>query len=841
MTKRKNPVRAAASGDKYDATNIRVLGGIEAVRKRPAMYVGDTGARGLHQLVEEVVANAVDEAMAGQCTAIEIVLRADGSCTVSDNGRGIPVDIHKDTGKSALEVVMTMLHAGGKFDQQSYKVSGGLHGVGVSCVNALSAWLTAEVRRDEQVYFQEYAQGVPVTPLERRGKSTTCGTRITFKPDPEIFGTVSLSYEMISSRARELAFLNKGLRISVMDERTDRSEEFHFEGGLEAFVEYLSRDKNVIHRDVIYLQKRYQAYFVEIALQYNDGYSETVLSFANNINTHEGGTHVSGFRAALTRTLNQHGRTSGALKDGIQLSGEDYREGLTAVVSIKLPEPQFEGQTKTKLGNREAQSVVEQLTNHLLGTYCEEHPATTRAICSKAGEAARAREAARRARDLARRKGGLTITDLPGKLADCSSREVESAELFLVEGISAGGTAKQGRDRMFQAILPLRGVVLNVEKTTLDKVLANEEIRTLVSALGTGIGSEEFNPAKIRYGKVVIMTDADIDGAHIRTLLLTFFFRQMPALIEQGRIYIAQPPLFKVKRKKQEEYIFDERQLHDRLLKLGLDGARLVVNWGRGKKTDLGTDDLQTLLSLCERMEAHAMVLKRRGLAMDGYLQLRRNGAFPLYAVHTAEETHYLYSDEELQSFLAEEQRRKGEVEILEETGRTRKTEAEAADSAVRPPSEADTSPAAAPDKAQAVQIVEIHESREMRKTLERLEGLGFTREDFLRNRRAKTPVYNLINNSDMIKAYSLSEILSAVRKLGRKGVEIQRYKGLGEMNAEELAETTMNPATRTLLRVSIQDAGEADHIFTLLAGKEVAARRKYIEDHAHEVRNLDV
>ena len=608
----------AASGESYDAGNIRVLRDIEAVRQRPAMYIGDTAARGLHHLVEEVVANSVDEALAGRCKNIDITLRADGSCSVADDGSGIPVDIHKPTGKPALEVVMTMLHAGGKFDHQTYKVSGGLHGVGVTCVNALSEWLTAEVRREGAVYFQEYARGAPVTGVERRGITKTRGTRVTFKPDPQIFNGEKWNYDLIAARARELAFLNSGVRISLADERTDRRESFYYEGGLRAFIEHLNRDKPVIHPEIIYLQRQEGAYFVEIALQYNDGYSETMLSFANTVNTHEGGTHLSGFRAALTRTFNQYGKTLGVLKEGEQLTGDDYREGLTAVISLKLPDPQFEGQTKTRLGNREIQGIVEQLTNDLLGTYCEEHPRTAKAICSKAGEAARAREAARQARELVRRKGALSGSDLPGKLADCSSRDAETTELFLVEGISAGGTAKQGRDRTFQAILPLRGVVINVEKTTLDKVLANEEIRTLISALGTGIGSEEFDITQIRYNKVIIMTDADVDGAHIRTLLLTFLFRQMPALIDEGHIFVAQPPLYKVRRKGREQYIYDDRHLQAWLQELGLEGTLLVIRWAADRKTELREGDLKKLLSVCERMESHQSVIARRGVKFAG-------------------------------------------------------------------------------------------------------------------------------------------------------------------------------------------------------------------------------
>ncbi|MGO8703908.1 MAG: DNA topoisomerase (ATP-hydrolyzing) subunit B [Candidatus Brocadiia bacterium] len=823
------PAGEAAAAESYDAGKIRVLGDIQAVRQRPAMYIGDTGARGLHHLVEEVVANSIDEALAGRCKNIEIALRADGSCSVTDDGSGIPVDIHAATGKPALEVVMTMLHAGGKFDHDTYKVSGGLHGVGVTCVNALSEWLTAEIRRDGGVYFQEYARGVPVTGVERRGITKTRGTRITFKPDPEIFADEKLLYETILARARELAFLNSGVRLTVADERTDRREVFLYEGGLRAFVEHLNRDKPVIHPEIISLSREEGAYAVEIALQYNDGYSETVLSFVNTVNTHEGGTHLSGFRAALTRTFNQYGKSLGALKEGEQLSGEDYREGLTAVISLKLPDPQFEGQTKTRLGNREVQGVVEQMTNELLGTYCEENPKTAKAICSKAGEAARAREAARQARELVRRKGALAGADLPGKLADCSSRDRETTEIFLVEGISAGGTAKQGRDRTFQAILPLRGVVINVEKTTLDRVLANEEIRTLVSALGTGIGTEDFDLAKLRYNRVIIMTDADVDGAHIRTLLLTFFFRQMVSLIEQGHVFVAQPPLYRVKRKGREQYIYDDRHLHTWLQDLGVEGTRLMIHWDAQRKTELRQDDLKKLLSVCERMESHQAVIARRGVKFGEYLALRRDGMLPIYAIRTEGKARYMYTEEELQAFLDEEKHRRGEVEILPENGHEQGAEKEAGE---KPQT----------GEPLAVQIVEIHESREAARTLLQLKELGFEAEDFLRRgEEGSFPLYQLTNDSDVLEVRSLGEVLPAVREMGRKGLEIQRYKGLGEMNAEELSSTTMSPDSRTLLKVSIHDADEADHIFNILAGKDVALRRKYIEEHALEVRNLDV
>ena len=832
MTKKKTAKETSKGNSRtpYNADKIRVLRGIEAVRKRPAMYIGDTSERGLHHLVEEVVANSVDEAMAGRCSSIEIVIGVDGSCAVNDDGGGIPVDLHKQEGKSALEVVMTMLHAGGKFDHDTYKMAGGLHGVGVSCVNALSRWLTAEVRRDGYVYFQEYARGVPVTGVEKRGKTKGRGTRITFKPDDEIFDTVEFGYDRILLRARELAFLNRGLKISLRDERTEteKAETFCYEGGLRAFVEHLNHHKAAIHNDVIHLLKETGEYVVEIALQYTDGYNETVFSFANNINTHEGGTHLSGFRAALTRTLNSYGRSLNVLKNGTQLSGEDYREGLTAIVSIKLPEPQFEGQTKTKLGNRDVQGVVEATLNEMFGTYCEENPRTVKLIVGKASDASRAREAARKARDLARRKGALTCGDLPGKLADCSSRDVETSELFLVEGISAGGTAKQGRDRTFQAILPLRGVVINVEKASLEKVLANEEIRTLVTALGTGIGSEEFDPAKVRYGKVIIMTDADVDGAHIRTLLLTFFFRQMAGLIDGGRIYIAQPPLYKLRRKGKEEYIFDDRRLSTRLMELGIESTRLVINWSKGKKTELSPDELTRLVSVCERMEAHAAILPKRGLTLKDYVGLARDGALPVYAIRVNDETHYMYNEQELRGFLDKISGEEGEVEILDEGA------------AAAPDAGEEDAPAEKPAPTLGVQIIEFHEGEDVRMALDQLFKLGFTVEDFLRAGKGG-PKYCLYNNGDCVHAQSLSEVLPVVREAGRKGLDIQRYKGLGEMNAEELATTTMNPQLRTLMRVTVHDAGDADRIFTILAGKDVAERRKYIEEHALEVRNLDV
>ncbi|MEP9412158.1 MAG: DNA topoisomerase (ATP-hydrolyzing) subunit B [Candidatus Brocadia sp.] len=807
--------------DTYDATSIKVLGGIEAVRKRPAMYIGDTTIKGLHHLVEEVVCNSVDEAVAGFCENINVKIHADGSLAVVDDGRGIPVDIHKETSKSALEVVMTMLHAGGKFEHKSYKVSGGLHGVGVSVVNALSEWMEVEVKRDGHVYFQRYEKGEVKSPVEVRGVTRKRGTKVVFKPDPEIFEDTTFCFETIAKRLREYAFLNKGLKITLHDERTDKSESFKYEGGIKAFVKELNEGKEVIHKDIIYFEKESNGTIVEVAMQYNDGYSENVYSFANNINTAEGGTHLSGFRAALTRTLNNYAKSKGLLSEEKAPTGDDYKEGLTAVISVKLPDPQFEGQTKTKLGNRDVQGLVEAVVNEQLGIYCEETPSTAKAIINKGIDAARAREAARKARDLTRRKGALGSANLPGKLADCSSRDFETSELFLVEGISAGGTAKQGRDRTFQAILPLKGVILNVEKARIDKMLSNEEIRTLISALGTGIGADEFNVNNLRYGKVIIMTDADIDGAHIRTLLLTFFFRQMIGLIEKGHIYIAQPPLYKVTKSKRQEYIYDDRELQKKLISLGCEGTVMEVNSDR--KESLDNSKLGKLLQLLVQMEEYTKMLRKRGISMDRFLELRdrKSGSLPLYKVTYRGEVSYIYSEEELEKFIKDRQRAEGrELEILEEED--------------------------VPDTKQkreegVIEVIEYHESREIEKAVRMIEDFGFSIDEYFNGHNGKEPKYKLVSGDTEIYTNSLAEVLAKIREIGRKGLEIQRYKGLGEMNAEELAETTMNISTRTLLKVKVEDAAKADAIFSTLAGKDVQRRKEFIEQHALEVRNLDI
>ncbi len=803
--------------EKYDARSIKVLEGIDAVRKRPAMYIGDTTQRGLHHLLEEVVGNSVDEAMGGFCNNITVKLNLDGSAVVLDDGRGIPVDEHAEMKKPAVEVVMTTLHAGGKFENQSYKVSGGLHGVGISVVNALSEWLEVEVKRDKHVYFQRYERGIRKTELEERGATKKTGTRIVFKPDSDIFNEMEFSVDVVKKRIRELAFLNRGLCITVIDERTDSKDQFKYDGGIKVFVKELNKGKEVIHKDVIYSEREQKGIVVEFAIQYNSGYTENILSFANNINTKEGGTHEIGFRTALTRTLNAYARGAGLIKDGKVPTGDDYREGLTAVISVKVPEPQFEGQTKTKLENREVQGLVEAVINEHLNIYCEETPTSARAIINKAIDTSRAREAARKARELARRKGALVGGDLPGKLADCSSNDVSSTELFIVEGISAGGSAKQGRDRRTQAILPLKGVILNVEKARVEKMLNNEEIRTLISAIGTGIGVEEFNADKLRYGKVIIMTDADVDGAHIRTLLLTFFFRQMPELINKGNIYIAQPPLYKITKKRRQEYLYDDKELQAFMVNIGAEEAVVEVCNGGIKR--LSGDKLKKFVDLLEKMERYDKMLNKKDVSFEDYLERGREGRYPLYKVIYNGQERYLYSDGELSDLIKQHQKEKGSsVEVVEEDiekGR---------------------------NGEDAIRVTEFHESKEIENTVKLIEQEGLKIEAyFKKSGDRKPPSINLIYNGDKMCVSALCELLTKVREAGKSGLSIQRYKGLGEMNAEELATTTMNLSTRTLLKVKIEDGIKADEIFSILSGKDVQQRREYIQNHALDVKNLDV
>ena len=806
--------------DAYDASHIAVLEGMEAVRKRPAMYIGDTAVRGLHHLVYEVVDNSIDEALAGYCTAVQVRINADGSVTVNDNGRGIPVDMHPTEKKPAVEVALTMLHAGGKFDNDSYKVSGGLHGVGVSCVNALSEWLEVEVRRDGNVYHQRYERGKTVSKLETIGKTRSTGTKVTFLPDNTIFSTTKFEWDILANRLRELAFLNGGIEILFAQDDPAREETFKFKGGVVEFVEHLNRSKSSLHPKVIYLNKESEGMTIEIAFQYTDSYSETLLCFANNINTIEGGTHLSGFRSALTRTINAYAKANKLIKeDKDSLSGDDIREGLTAVISVKLPRPQFEGQTKTKLGNSEVEGIVASVVNDELGTYLEEHPSVARRIIEKALVASRAREAARKARDLTRRKGALDSASLPGKLADCSERDPALCELYLVEGDSAGGSAKQGRNREFQAILPLRGKVLNVEKARLDKILSNNEIRTLITAVGAGIGQDEFDSAKVRYHKIIIMTDADVDGAHIRTLLLTFFYRQMPQLIENGYVYLAQPPLYKVSRKKREEYIDSDETLTRKLLELGSEDVTLKAGKGR----TFAGKDLMAVLELLLQVEQATKGLARKGVSFEDFLKTQdaKTGAFPKYHVTIGKgddaEHHFAFNDDELKALREKAEQQMGEqLEIFTENGHA----------------------AAAPSHA-AFRWSELYAAGPLAKAIGAIERKGFSIVQF--NQHEK-PLFQLKEADDgETEIHSLPHLLEVIRGFGRKGLNIQRYKGLGEMNPEQLYETTMNPEKRKLLKVVREDAVRADEIFTILMGDEVEPRRKFIEDNALNVQNLDI
>jgi DNA gyrase subunit B len=797
----------------YKAENIRVLEGLEAVRKRPAMYIGTTGLDGLHHLVYEVVDNSVDEALAGFCTEVNVVIHSDNSVTVTDDGRGIPVDMHPTEKIPAAEVVMTKLHAGGKFDKDSYKISGGLHGVGVSVVNALSEWLEVEIRRDGKVYQQTYHRGVPQTGLEVVGKTKARGTKVTFKADKEIFEDGNYNFDTLSKRLRELSFLNKGLKITIKDERDGKEHEFRYAGGIVSFVEHLNRNKNPIHKKPIYVEREKDRVQIEIALQYNDGYQEQMFSFANSINTREGGTHLSGFKAALTRTINSYGSSRGLFKDlKANLSGDDVREGLTTVINVRLAEPQFEGQTKTKLGNSDVKGIVESAVNEALGEYFEENPTIAKKLTQKCISAATARDAARKARDLARRKGALEVSNLPGKLADCSERDPALSELYIVEGDSAGGSAKQGRDRRFQAILPLKGKILNVEKARFDKMLNSEEIRILITALGAGVGPDDFNIDKLRYHKVIIMTDADVDGAHIRTLLLTFFFRQMKESIEKGYLYIAQPPLFRVKKGKAEQYIKHERELEEILLELGHQNLNLQAAEGavKGKK-------LLNFLKQMVRIERNIQNLARKGIHHALVRALVRTGLTDTAMLKKKPALEKQIN--KISSFLDE---RYDHVSLFDarldndEEHNTHRVLCEIDDRGDRVRSVVDTD------------LLKSPEIKAIRELSESLGDLG--REAFV-----------LTHNGTESRLPGINDLIDYVLKEGRRGMNIQRYKGLGEMNPDQLWETTMNPASRTLLQVTVEDAVEADQTFSTLMGDQVEPRREFIEKNALQVKNLDI
>jgi len=833
---------------KYDASNIKILGGMEAVRKRPDMYIGDRGSGGLHHLVYEVLDNSIDEALAGFCDNISVRIYPDGSCTVEDNGRGIPVEKHKDAKVSALEVVLTKLHAGGKFDSDSYKVAGGLHGVGVSVVNALSEWLEADVYRDGKHYHFECVRGVAKGRVKEVGQTNKRGTRIAFKPDEEIFGDTEFAYDTLLKRIRELAYLNGGLRITFRDDTSKKKEMFRFDEGIRAFVKHLNEGKETLHKDVIYLAREDTKAMLscEVAMQYNDGYTENVLVFANNIRNIDGGTHLSGFKTALTRTMNYYARSNNLLKNGQATTGDDLREGLTAVVAVKLADPHFEAQTKVRLTNPEVGSFVETTVNEQLGHFLEEHPPEAKRILNKAIQAAAAREAARKARELTRRKGALGTTNLPGKLWDCASREKATTEVFIVEGDSAGGSAKAGRDRNIQAILPLKGKILNVEKARLEKMLAHDEIRTIISALGTGIGTDEFDLARCRYGKVILMTDADVDGAHIRTLLLTFFFRQMQELFLSDMIYIAQPPLYevKVKGRKKSEYILSENQMRKRMIARGLEDTELLIRDGKSEKAkkshpkaksrkpksrDQGLEpgrlhrvsgkEMAELVKTLAEAERIVAVLGRRGINFTEFVESYYNpskGGLPPFRICAEGQEDIYYTRE------AYEKR----VDELKER----------------------TKALADGEEEESVVAEELHEVGRINQIDELLKKqFGLDLRDFLLqpakevSGEALPTKFQLINGEDKYEIVSLGDICAGIRQIGGKGIEIKRFKGLGEMNAEQLWETTMNPETRTLLSVKLDDAGEADRLFSILMGGDVEKRRNFIRDHALEVQNLDI
>lgn len=813
----------------YDASKIQVLEGLEAVRKRPAMYIGSTAAPGLHHLVYEVVDNAVDEILAGGCTSIEVILHEGNTCSVSDNGRGIPVDPMKEVrdpklkGKSALEVVLTVLHAGGKFEKGAYKVSGGLHGVGVSVVNALSEWLEVEVYRDGKVWFQAYDRGKPRAAVAAKGKTEEHGTKVTFYPDKEIFGEHQFSFDVISNRLRELAFLNAGVRITMIDERDDKKHVFFYEGGISQFVKFLNANKKTLHGDPIFITKQNGDVVVDFAIQYNEEYSENVFSFVNNINTIEGGTHLSGFRSALTRIMNDYIKKYELLKDKeYGVTGDDVREGLTAVLSVKIPQPQFEGQTKTKLGNAEAEGIVKSIVGEALTTFFEEHPATAKAVCQKAIQAAEAREAARRAKELTRRKGALMDSGLPGKLADCQERNPEKSELFIVEGDSAGGSAKQGRDRVFQAILPLRGKILNVEKSQLVKIISNEQIRTLVSAIGTGVGEGEdgFSLSKLRYHKIVLMADADVDGQHIRTLLLTFFYRQMKQLIDNGFVYIAQPPLYKVKKGKNEMYVETDEKLQAWLLKEGINS----VSVKKAKGGSMESRELQSLLLLLVEMENLVRRMEVKSLSLAEYSQFVKAGKIPLYRVEETPGTFkYFFSDKEWRDYetVYIAQRK---AKLQEELKGEKDAEAGEIEEELGP------------------DVQKLWEISRITAVCERLKEFNFSLDQYHVPPQEKMPVlFTVSTEKTKQEIPDLKTLLQVIRETGSSGANIQRYKGLGEMNPEQLWETTMDPVRRKLLRVALEDAAEAEQIFTTLMGDKVEPRRLFIEQHALEVKNLDI
>jgi DNA gyrase subunit B len=787
--------------NEYGADQIKILEGLSAVRKRPAMYIGSTSSAGLHHLVYELVDNAIDEALAGFCDLVEVTIHLDGSVTVKDNGRGIPTDIMPHEGRSAAEVVLTVLHAGGKFDNTAYKVSGGLHGVGSSVVNALSQKLELEIRRNGKLHKQSYERGVPLAPLEIVGETKSRGTQITFLPDGEIFETTEFSFDVLSQRLRELAFLNAGVRIKINDERTEKEHNFFYEGGIRSFVEYLNKNRNAVNAEPIYFRGERGGVDIEVAMQYNDSYDEKVFSFANNINTHEGGTHLIGFKAALTRTMNTYANANNLLKNvKVAISGDDLREGLTAVISVKISQPQFEGQTKTKLGNSEVKGYVETLMNEKLAVYLEENPQMAKRILEKSIDAARAREAARKARELTRRKGALEVGTLPGKLADCQEKDPALCELFLVEGDSAGGSAKQGRDRKYQAILPLKGKILNVEKARFDKMLSSQEIRTLIAALGTSIGKDDFDMAKLRYHRIIIMTDADVDGSHILTLLLTFFFRQMLELIERGYLYIAQPPLYKIKRGKKEQYLKNEPALQNYLLEEGTED--MMLRLGNDERVYRGKQIIPILKQLIDHNSLFDKVVKKgvneQLLAMLLKCNIRKNieeiGDLARHLPRIKESFPEMEYDIQEGSVLFSF----GNIRVRVEQ--------------------------------QTVNLINSYEYGMLTDSYSRVVSIF-----------GEGQASVMVEEKVLLQTDRQEEVVAFFLETAKKGLYIQRYKGLGEMNPEQLWETTMHQENRVLLQVKIEDVVAAEEIFVVLMGDQVEPRREFIEQNALNVSNLDI
>ena len=818
--------------DNYDSSKIQKLEGLEGVRKRPDMYIGDTNERGLHHCVFEIVDNSIDEALAGFCSEIKVELHADGSCSIQDNGRGIPVDMHPKHNMPALELVLTNLHAGGKFGKGAYQVSGGLHGVGAKCVNAVSEWFVAEVRKDGKIHQMEFSRGITTQELKIAGTCQSTGTKITFSPDEQIFTeTREFKFDLLAKRLRELAFLNPGVKISLKEDKEQRSENFYFENGISEYVLYLNKNKTCINESPIAFEGEAPAetgegsIIVEVAMIYNDSFSDQLYAYANSIHNIEGGTHLSGFRTALTRVINNYARQNDMLKEkDLSLTGDDVREGLTAVVSVKVPEPRFEGQTKTKLSNREVDGIVQRIVGEKMKYHFEVNPEEAKAIIQKVIHAARAREAARKARETVR-KGALSGGGLPGKLADCAEKDPAKSELYIVEGDSAGGSAKQGRDRLTQAILPLRGKLLNVEKARLDKVLNNAEIRSLITAVGTGIGDHEgegsFDSEKARYHKIIIMTDADVDGAHIRTLLLTFIFRQMKGLIEKGYVYVARPPLYKIKRRKTEQYIQDDAEMSQILINLGCDDVKLFRK-ADGRSFD--SESLKEITSHFLKIEAIAKGLQRYGCTLTRFLEQfdENSKSLPRFLARMRtgnEEEIRFFKDIEAKAgfMMSQEISEDSETDVI-----SRELEQDGA------------------TVTQRISIHEVYESHEIEKILGKCMDLGVDSSLF---GKSDEPNYSLspVNDEDEgITVSSIAQFLEHVRALGRKGLQIQRYKGLGEMNPKQLFETTMDPETRSLIKVEIADAIAADNMFTMLMGEEVAPRRAFIEDNALNVSFLD-